>query len=164
MGHDSSAHFQRPRRHASRTVVLAHTVPRYFCWASHSDHRRFASRGGHRCNTAAARVAGETAVRNSSKGIGGSAAGRDGRFRPLAACLSPCLVGFSLGPMGGLAPRSSGPGGECHSPPGHRYPAQWKLNTLSRKVRLLCLVSEKTPAARQPVSRTLFLPPWAGTH
>ena len=76
---------------------------------------------------------------------------RDGRFRPWAACLSPCLVGFSLGPMGGLAPRSSGPGGECHSSPGHRYPVPWKLNTVS-KLCLLYLVPEKRwrPASPSP--------------
>ena len=38
--------------------------------------------------------------------------------------------------MGGDAPRSSGPGGEYHSSPGYRYPARWKLNTLSK----LCLL------------------------
>jgi len=55
-----------------------------------------------------------------------------------------------------LAPRSSGPGGDCHSSPGHRYPDQWKLNTLSKAVPPLSGAGENAggPPAHSP--RCLF--------
>ena len=121
----------RYRRLCSFRFCLHAALSRYFCRAFHSDHVRAALRQPslqYRCRACRGRNRCAHPF-NRHRRVRGR---RDGRFRPWAACLSSCLVGFSLGPMGGLAPRSSGPGGESHSSPGHRYPVPWKLNTLSK--------------------------------
>jgi hypothetical protein len=113
---------------------LPRAVVRYFRRAFHCDQARAAWRQlvlQYRCCACHGRKFCSHPFSRHRRGLGRRRAGRN---RPAATCFRRWPVGFSGGPMGGDAPRSSSPGERKRLLSGaQQTPARLRINTLSQR-------------------------------